>query len=156
MIQYLHKVSESSDYNIQCLITIGEERRIFKMVINKQDDHTFEEIQCYGIMQMENDNHLLIIEKILMLNFNSSFTKELFMDDEKIYFILEHKPSKLPINKECKEYTYLKQGATININQNYDTNLSFINYSIPDNCSEPESNLFNKLHHFENTKFIKL
>ena len=73
MIQYLHKISGATDYNIQCLITIGEERRIFKMVINKQDDNTFEEIQCYGIMQIENDNHLLIIEKILMLNFNSSF-----------------------------------------------------------------------------------
>lgn len=156
MIQYLHKISGENIETTQCIITIGEQQSIFKMVLSQHHGGFHEEIQCYGKVEGETENLILIVDKIYKMNFNSSFTRELFMDYDKLYIFIEklEKPEK--IDESCYEYDLMKEGATININEEYDALLQFVDFRIPGGCNEDEATVFEHIHKLKDRKFIKL
>ena len=162
MIQYLHKINHELIENVQCIITIGEEREKFKMILSHQQGNMHEEIQCYGKIDNIYDNYdqtMLIVDKIYKMNFGSSYTNELHlynMENEKLHFVLEKLPTKQKIDDTCHEYGLMKQGANININEEYDTILYFMNYDIPIECNDHEIDVLEKIYCLKNKKFIQL
>ena len=68
MIQYLHKISGEITETTQCIITIGEHQEIFKMILSHHRGSFHEEIQCYGKIDRENENIILIVDKIYKMN----------------------------------------------------------------------------------------
>jgi hypothetical protein len=156
MIQYLHKISGEITETTQCIITIGEHQDIFKMILSHHRGSFHEEIQCYGKIDRENENIILIVDKIYKMNFNSSFTRELFMDYDKLYIVIEKLEETKKIDDSCYEYDLMEEGANINLNDEYDTLLQFINFKIPRGCNEDEATVFETIHKLKDRKFIKL
>jgi hypothetical protein len=156
MIQYLHKISGEITETTQCIITIGEHQDICKIILSYHYGMFHEEIQCYGNIDRENANVTLNIDKIYKMKLNESFTRELIMDNYKLYIVIENLEEKKKIDDSCHEFRFMEQGANINLNDEYNTLFKFIDFEIPDRCTEDETDVFERLHKLQDRKFIKL